>query len=63
VNGMLIVTRSKVTMGLIIRNGFVVEAPPIVRWMINMDRSDVWRWIRRNWPDAQTVWISDQETR
>lgn len=57
--GMIYLSTPSFTVGLIVKDGIVTEAPPIARlWTLHQDARDVWRRSARH--GARLVWLPDQ---
>jgi hypothetical protein len=55
-NGLIWLSTARYTVGLVVRDGVVVDAPPIARrWAMGRDARQVWRDAR----GAKLVWLPD----
>lgn len=58
-NGLLCVTHPRYTVGLIVKDGVVVEAPPYARkWTLGRTVLEV---TTAAGPQAQSVWLQDEQ--
>lgn len=59
--GMIYLSTPTLTVGLIVKDGIVVDAPPIARrWTIGRDARAVWRQAARK--GARLAWVPDTPT-